>query len=78
MGMITLPRNGRYEIFTYNNRTHCFDDPDVEQIVTPSGMFEWIRNQDPAHWKGLDYDPDSNTAFYLDPNLYLLWKLKWL
>lgn len=75
--MSHYPRNGRYEIFTHGNRTHCFDDTGFTNIPTPPGMFEWIRSQDRSLWAGLEFDPASNVAFYLQPELYLLWKLKW-
>jgi hypothetical protein len=72
-----LPRNGQYEIFTYSGWTHCFDDTELDSIKTPPGMFEWIRSQDPKLWHGMSHYPDENAAFYLEPKLYLLWKLKW-
>lgn len=78
MVMNQLPRNGRYEIFTRNGRTYCFDDPDFYHIPTPAGMFEWIRSQDPEYWSPLSVNTQSNVAFYLAPELYLAWKLKYL
>lgn len=73
-----LPRNGQYEIFTTNNRTYCFDDVEFFHIPTPPGMFEWIRSQDPRYWQPMSTNPESNVAFYLSPEMYLLWKLKWV
>lgn len=72
------PRNSRYEIFSTGGRTYCFDDPGWENYIhsTPE-MFSWIRSQDPALWSPMESHPDSNTALYLDPKLYLLWKLRW-
>lgn len=75
--MNTLPRNGRYEIFTHGLKTHCFDDPSFVCIPTPPGMFEWIRAQDSKYWAPMSSDPESNVALYLHPELYLIWKLKW-
>lgn len=72
-----LPRNGQYEIFSCVGVTYCFDDLEFEPIGTPEGMFEWIRAQDPEQWKPVKIMPDSNTAFYLTPKLYMMWKLKW-
>lgn len=72
-----LPRNGQYEIFTTNGRTYCFDDVDFSHIPTPAGMFEWIRSQDPEYWSAMKIDPNSNSALYLKPELYLAWKLKY-
>lgn len=71
-----MPRGGEYELFTYAGRTSCYDDGNIT-IDTPAGMFEWIRAQDTAEWRGLKLSPDTNIAFYLTPKLYLLWKLRW-
>ena len=72
-----LPRNGRYELFTHQGVTYCYDDPSFTNIRTPKGMFDWIRSQDQQYWCPMDHDPASNVALYLQPDLYLLWKLKW-
>jgi hypothetical protein len=75
--MSHLPRNGRYEIFTHGFKTHCFDDPSLNEFRTPKGMFEWIREQDTKYWEPMLDAPESNVALYLQPELYTLWKLKW-
>jgi hypothetical protein len=75
--MSHLPRNGRYELFTHGYKTYCFDDPSFEGFRTPEGMFEWIRVQDPDLWRPMRDDPNSNTALYLTPELYVIWKLRW-
>ena len=72
--MSHLPRNGRYELFTYGGKTHCFDDLDIDVVKAKPEMFEWLRNQDPELCHSMD---ETNVAFYLDPKLYLIWKLKW-
>ena len=72
MGM--NPRGGQYEIFTHGGKTHCFDDDII--IPTPEGMFEWIRAQDTSLWHGME-EPFNDVAFYLQPELYILWKLRW-
>ena len=75
---MSLPRNGRYEIFSTGGRTYCFDDPGWENYLnTDPAMFDWIRSQDPGLWSPMKQAPDSDVAFYLDPKLYFLWKLKW-
>lgn len=74
--MSHLPRNGQYEIFTNHGRTYCFDDVSFSHIPTPTGMFDWIRSQDPAYWSPIESNPESDAAFYLKPELYLIWKLK--
>jgi len=72
-----LPRNGRYEIFSNQGRTYCFDDVDLSHFPTPPGMHEWIRSQDTTEWAPIKTNPESNTALYLSPKLYLMWKLRW-
>jgi hypothetical protein len=79
MGMSHLPRNGQYEIFSTGGRTYCFDDPNwVNYIITKPEMFEWIRSQDPDLWQPMIEQPESNVALYLDPKLYIIWKLTWV
>lgn len=78
MKLLHLPRKGRYEIFSTGGRTYCFDDPSWGNYIhSKPEMFEWIRSQDSKLWAPMDSDPDSNVALYLDPKLYLLWKLRW-
>lgn len=72
---IELPRGGEYELFTTQGKTYCFDDLGAERITTPPDMFDWIRAQDPTQWRALQ--DGSDTAFYLKPNMYLAWKLKY-
>jgi len=74
-----LPRNGQYEIFSTGGRTYCFDDPNwVNYIHAKPEMFEWIRRQDPDLWRPMTDQPESNVALYLDPKLYIIWKLTWV
>jgi hypothetical protein len=71
-----LPRNGQYELFTHNGKTYSFDDRDIDMpavVNAPSEMFEWLRSQPGC----LSLDNFDNTAFYLTPKTYLLWKLRW-
>jgi hypothetical protein len=70
-----MPRNGQYEIFTHGGKTHCFDDDII--IQTPDGMFECIRSQDTTLWRDMG-EPWNDVAFYLEPALYMLWKLRWV
>jgi len=72
-----LPRNGQYELFTHNGKTYSFDDPDLGTpalVNPPPAMFEWLRSQSGCR----TFDRCSHTAFYLTPQTYLLWKLKWI
>lgn len=71
-----MPRYNEYELFSNNGKTYSFDDGNIS-ITTPDGMFDWIRSQDPSLWRGLDNYPNINAAFYLKPELYLIWKLRW-
>lgn len=70
------PRNGRYELFTYSRRTYCFDDPDYGPdpaiVNAPNEMWNWLRSQ-----SGCVPMDDSNIAYYLDPQTYMLWKLRY-
>lgn len=72
-----LPRNGQYELFTYSSKTYCFDDltfnSEPAVVNAPKEMWSWLRNQ-----PGCRPMDESNTAYYLDPDTYLAWKLKWL
>lgn len=74
--MTHLPRRGQYEIFTHRLNTYCFDDLDYgcEPVVinAPEQMWKWLRMQPGCI--PLDH---TNTAYYLDPETYLMWKLMW-
>ncbi len=73
-----LPRNGQYELFTHNNKTYCFDDGSFDSanpvlINAPQAMWHWLRSM-----PGVTAMDHTNVAYYLTPQAYLLWKLKWL
>jgi hypothetical protein len=73
--MSHLPRNGQYELFTFQGKTYCFDDPSFDGpaiIYPPEEMWSWLRSQ--TECRPMDH---SNVAYYLSPKLYLMWKLKW-
>ena len=76
MDMSHLPRNGRYELFTHNRKTYCFDDPGFgpEPAIfrAPDEMWSWLRDQ-----PGCEPLDDTNVAYYLEPKTYIIWKLKW-
>jgi hypothetical protein len=76
MGMSNYPRNGRYELFTYSRKTYSFDDPTFGAnpaiVDAPGEMWIWLRNQEGC--RPLD---DTNVAYYLEPKIYIVWKLKW-
>jgi hypothetical protein len=70
-----LPRNGQYELFTFNRKTYCFDDLDLDTPAVSDAspeMFEWLRKQ--SGCRPMDH---TDIAYYLTPQTYLLWKLKW-
>jgi hypothetical protein len=69
-------REGMYEIFSHRGITRCFDDPSLGQVDTQPEMFVWIKEQDASLWRGLKNWPNDDTAYYLKPELYLMWKLK--
>lgn len=72
-----LPRRGEYAIFTVQGRTRCFDDVTVVNPVmvnAPAEMFAWLRRQPGCRC----HSETSDIAFYLTPQTYLLWKLRWL
>ena len=74
--MSYFPRNGQYELFTYNGKTFCFDDCSIAGPVivnAPKEMWIWLRSLE-----GVRPMDTTNTAYYLTPETYLLWKLKWL
>lgn len=70
----TFPRNGQYELFIYKNKVHCFDDPDWTATDESEDLHTWVRNQ-PSGWYNME-KPHDRTAYYLDPKLYLMFKLK--
>lgn len=74
---MTYPRNNRYEIFTFNNKIYCFDDPSFDQIPASNEIYAWIRKQNKDLWEPMGDDPKSNVALYLKPKLYTMFKLKW-
>lgn len=73
------PRGGVYELFTTNNKTYCFDDPDFDgypAIIDPDPeMFEWLRSQSTHLCRQMD---KSDVAYYLVPELYIIWKLRYV
>lgn len=72
-----LPRNGEYELFVYDGKTFVFDDLDINMPAvdnTPPEMLEWLRSQ--SGCRAMKYQ-SCDCAFYLTPETYLLWKLKW-
>lgn len=77
--MSNYPRRAdSYELFTYGRKTYSFDDPgcgpDPAIVDAPDEMWEWLRSQPGCRPL---YETD-NTAFYLNTQTYILWKLRWL
>lgn len=72
----SYPRNGRYELFTYNNIIHCFDDLSFKPIKASDEIYLWIKNQDKNLWEE-PLNCRRNVAIYLQPKLYTMFKLKW-
>ena len=66
-------RNGQYELFTHNRKTYCFDESSNPIIVNaPEEMWSWLRSTEGV--RPLD---ETNVAYYLTPEIYLIWKLRW-
>lgn len=70
------PRNGRYELFIFNNRVNCYDDPSFGDIPESDELHDWIRRQPTDLWDGMDA-PYDKIAYYLKPELYTWFKLRW-
>ena len=68
------PRNGQYEIFIYKNQVRCFDDPNWDVVPETETIHTWIRSQ-PSGWYNME-SPHDRVAYYLDPKLYLMFKIK--
>jgi hypothetical protein len=45
---------------------------DWREIMTGPDMAKWIEEQDPATW----FLPYPN-VYWLSPELYIIWKLRW-
>jgi hypothetical protein len=73
-----MPRKVQYELFTHNRKTYCFDDHTLDGnpaiVSAPEEMWNWLRSY-PHLCRAMD---DTNVAYYLTPEFYLLWKLKWM
>lgn len=66
------PRGGEYELFTFNGVTQCYDHPGSDSVPARPEMFAWLRNQ-----SGVRPMDDTDMAYYLEPETYLLWRLRW-
>lgn len=74
MKKTVYPRNGQYEIFIHLGRVLCLDDPDWNIKDESEDIHTWIRSQ-AAGWYNME-TPHDRVAYYLDPKLYMLFKLK--
>lgn len=76
--MSHLPRNGQYELFLYRERVYCFDDPSLESVPVSDSMISWLDKQNRRLCRPYKVDPQHKpSCYYLQPELYLMWKLKW-
>jgi hypothetical protein len=73
---MSLPRNGTYELFCHLGLIHCFDDPGF-CIRDVAEIHEWIRQQPTDLWRGMD-EPYAYTVYYLQPELYIWFKMRWI
>lgn len=73
--MITkLPRNGEYELFILDNKIYCHDDPTFTPVtIKCNELDEWINKQPESLWRTFL----AGTAYYLKPELYIWFKLRW-
>lgn len=76
MEKFSYPRNGKYELFIYGGNVKCFDDPHFVQFRESDEMHKWINQQPKELWYSMD--PPLNTVYYLQPELYLWFKLSWM
>ena len=76
MAINLLPRKGQYELFINRNKIFCFDDPGFEPIAERDEIHAWIRSQDSSQWSNMD-EPYDRVVYYLQPELYLFFKLRW-
>lgn len=80
MDMSHLPRNGQYELFIYLGKMHCFDDPDLHYVLVNDDMINWLNQQDKRlcrPYKAVSTQTNP-CCYYLKPEMYLIWKLKWV
>jgi hypothetical protein len=76
--MSHLPRNGQYELFMFRGVVRCFDDPSIDAIPITAEMDDWLKAQPIEVCRPYPNDVGSNpSAWYLSPEMYLIWKLKW-
>ena len=73
---VSLPRNGRYELYCIARKVYCFDDESAAPIVESDELHNWIRQQPEDLWYAMQ-PPYHKITYYLQPELYLLYKLKW-
>jgi len=72
--MSQLPRKGQFELFVgISNTVYCFDDPEHQAVPGSEEMFKWLHSLPDTECRPFA----GNAAFYLTPQSYLMWKLKW-
>lgn len=77
--MSHLPRKGQYELFFHSGKVYCFDDLDVSFWIEHLDMITWLNQQDHLSCRPYRLSNDKKpTAWYLDPETYMLWKLRWI
>jgi len=78
MAINHLPRRGQYELFIFKDWIYCFDDVDNIKWPNNGEMMSWLSRQNPLQCRAYramyNGKPD---AYYLDPPVYLMWKLSW-
>jgi|694.fasta_scaffold60322_10 hypothetical protein len=73
---MSLPRNGAYELFINNGFVYCFELSSNPLLLESDELHNWIRQQPKELWHGMN-PPYHKTAYYLKPELYNWFKLRW-
>lgn len=56
---MTYPRNGRYELFSFQNKIYCFDDYSLGEIKASEEIYNWIRKQNKDLWEPIKYNMET-------------------
>ncbi|NBO22724.1 hypothetical protein EBU94_05210 [bacterium] len=77
--MSHLPRRNQYELFMYRGKVFCFDDPSWKEIDETDELHMWFTKQNNSlfyPYKG-EISKSKPICYYLQPSLYLIFKLTW-
>ena len=74
--MSHLPRNNRYELFIFDGKCSCIDDPSLDSFEYNDDMIEWL-NDHCEKIPTLLYRYKDFNVYYLQPEFYTWWKIRW-